>query len=162
MAAPRPRTTRRKLAPERRLLGLEEFRQICRQRGLPVTVQRRRVFAAIVGRDDHPTADQIHAALVGQPPEVRRATVFRALEDLVRAGLITKACTPGRAVRYDGRTGLHHHLVCMRCDRVADFFDPRLDRVRLPDTSRQGFQVLDHRVQLRGLCQSCRRKEGKR
>jgi Fe2+ or Zn2+ uptake regulation protein len=92
-------------------------------------------------------------------PGVSRATVYRALESLARMGVITKACHPGKAVRYDSRTETHHHLVCLHCDEVIDITDERLDALPVPDTSALGFQVSDFRVQLRGTCRRCRELE---
>jgi Fur family peroxide stress response transcriptional regulator len=138
---------------------LEMFRQACRDRGLAFTPQRRAILAAILDLDNHPTADQVHQALAGEKPRVSRATVFRTLEAFVRDGVLSKACHPGSAARYDWRTETHHHLVCLRCDQVMDFADSRLDDLPVPDTRALGFVVQDLRVQLRGTCRRCRQQE---
>jgi Fur family peroxide stress response transcriptional regulator len=138
---------------------IEDSRHLCRERGLPLTPQRAAVLEAVLDLDNHPTADQVHEAVAGKKPGVSRATVYRALESLVGVGAITKACHPGKAVRYDSRTETHHHLVCLRCDEVVDITDERLDALPVPDTSRHGFEVSDFRVQLRGICRRCRELE---
>ena len=137
----------------------EFFARRCKELGLPITSQRRAVLDAVLDRNDHPTADDVHTLVRRRLPEVSRTTVYRTLDTLVRLGIITKACHPGSVVRFDPRTELHHHLVCMHCDRVLDFEDARLDAVPIPDTSGTGFEVSDFRVQLRGICQHCRQKE---
>ena len=140
----------------------EEYRQRCRERGFALTAQRRAILEAVLDLDNHPRADQVHAALSRKRPRVSRATVFRTLEGLARLGIIAKACHPGHSARYDGRTELHHHLICTGCDRVIDFSDRHLDAVGVPDTRRFGFVVSDLQVQLRGICRECREQEGKR
>ena len=117
------------------------------------------VLEAVLDLDDHPTADRVHGAVAERDPGVSRATVYRALESLARVGIITKACHPGKAIRYDSRTETHHHLVCLRCDDVIDITDERLDALPVPDTSGYGFEVSDFRVQLRGVCRRCRELE---
>jgi Fe2+ or Zn2+ uptake regulation protein len=47
------------------------------------------------------------------------------------------------------------------CDAVIDVTDERLNELPIPDTSAVGFEVKDFRVQLRGLCRSCREKREK-
>lgn len=141
---------------------LEEYRKLCRERGLNFTAQRRAILEAVLELDNHPQADQVHSALSRRRVRVSRATVFRTLEGLARLGIITKACHTGSSVRYDGRTDLHHHLICTGCDRVIDFSDARLDSVPVPDTRRLGFVVSDLQVQLRGTCRECREQEDKR
>jgi len=138
---------------------LQEFERLCRERGAPLTTQRRVVLRAVLDLDCHPTADQVYSFPAVRRARISRATVYRTLEYLVRTGAITKACHTGGVVRYDGRIAVHHHLVCLRCDAVFDIADVRLDALPIPDTSGFGFEVRDFRVQLRGLCRSCRRQE---
>jgi Fur family transcriptional regulator, peroxide stress response regulator len=140
---------------------LELLRQACRERELVLTPQRLAVLRVVLDLDDHPTADEVYAVLARRRSRVGRATVFRTLESLARLGVITKACHPGHAARYDRRTERHHHLVCLRCDRVIDFSDARLDSLPVPDTRRLGFVVSDCRVQVRGICRKCREQEDK-
>jgi Fur family peroxide stress response transcriptional regulator len=138
---------------------LELFERICRERGLPITVQRRIILETTLSLGNHPTAEQIHAAVADRIDGISRTTVYRTLETLVRLDLITKACHPGGVTRYDRRTEIHHHLICLRCDEVVDISNARFDALPIPDTSEYGFEVADHRVQLRGICKQCREKE---
>ncbi len=140
---------------------LEDYRELCRERGLTLTAQRRAILEAVIDSDDHPQADEVYAALAKRRLRVSRATVFRTLEGLARLGIIAKACHTGSSVRYDGRTDLHHHLICTACDRVIDISDKHLDSVPVPDTRRLGFVVSDLQVQLRGTCRDCREQEEK-
>ncbi len=136
---------------------LQAFEQRCREERVPVTVQRCTILEAVLDRDDHPTADQVYEDVRGRIPGVSRTTVYRVLDALVHLGAITKACHPGAVARFDAKTEQHHHLVCLRCDKVMDIYDDNLDTLPLPDTSRFGFQVADVRVQLRGICSDCRK-----
>ena len=138
---------------------LDDFRSRCREHGLPLTEQRQVVLEAVLDLDNHPTADQVHEAVTRRAPAVSRATVYRTLESLARIGVITKACHPGKAVRFDSCTETHHHLVCLHCDAVIDITDQRLDALPLPDTASHGFEIQDFRVQLRGTCRRCRELE---
>lgn len=139
---------------------LRHFRELCRERGLPFTVQRRVILEATLGLGTHPTADQVHEAVAVRHPDISRATVYRTLEQLARLGIIAKACHPGRGIRYDRRTDVHHHLVCLRCDDVVDIDDERLNALPLPDTTAQGFEIKGFGVELRGLCRRCRQVGG--
>jgi Fur family ferric uptake transcriptional regulator len=94
-------------------------------------------------------------------PGIARTTVYRTLEHLTRMGIITKACHPGPVARFDPRTEIHHHLVCLYCNDFIDFEDDVLNRLPVPDTSAFGFEVRDYRVQLRGICQNCRENRAK-
>jgi Fe2+ or Zn2+ uptake regulation protein len=138
---------------------LETAHALCRQKGVVLTAPRSLVLEAAIGLGTHPTADEVHAAAHREDPRIGRATVYRALEAFVAAGVFTKASHTGVAVRYDSVPARHHHLVCLRCDRIIDLTDERLDAVPVPDTSSLGFSVSDVQVQFRGLCRDCLKKE---
>lgn len=138
---------------------MESYRRLCREKGLRVTVQKRAILETVLNLDDHPTADQVHAAVTEEHPDLSRTTVYRSLEEFARMGIITKACHPGSVTKYDRNIGIHHHLICLRCEGVFDISDTDLDQIPIPDTNGFGFEVQDFRVQLRGICSRCRDKE---
>ena len=131
---------------------------LCREAGIPCTIQRRALLEAVLERDDHPTANQVFEAVRVKNPQISRATVHRNLETLSELGVITKTCHTGGVARYDARVDIHHHLVCLRCNSIVDIDDEELNAITIPDTSAFGFEVSDFRVQLRGICRECRKK----
>jgi Fur family peroxide stress response transcriptional regulator len=135
---------------------IREFKRLCREGGERVTVQRQIILETVLDFDNHPSADQIYEGVESRLPGIARTTVYRTLEHLARMGIITKACHPGRVARFDPRTEIHHHLVCLDCDEFFDFEDDGLNRLTIPDTSAFDFEVSDYRVQIRGICQHCR------
>ncbi len=142
-------------------LRLEEFRKILRQKGMPLTFQRRVILETLLDLRSHPPAEEIYSSRAVRKARISRATVYRTLEALVEMGLITKIGREGGAVRYDGRVQLHHHLVCQKCGAVMDFMSEDLSAVSIPDTSELGFVVTGLQVQLRGFCSHCRSAEEK-
>lgn len=138
---------------------LRAFEQRCREAGFPLTVQRRVILETMALRDDHPTAEQIYQSIQARVPEVSRATVYRALESLVQLGAIGRAHHLGPATRFDSNAGHHHHLVCVRCNRVVDFEDARLDDLPMPDRSRTGFQTMGYSIHFTGLCPQCQQAD---
>ena len=137
---------------------LRQFESVCRERRLPLTVQRQEVLKAVLESRDHPTADQVYAALSGSIPGLSRTTVYRVLNTLVEMGAIRRLHHPGATARFDGKIRRHHHLVCMKCDKVIDVDDPSLDAVPMPDIPKHEFEIDDFSVHFSGLCAECRRK----
>lgn len=138
---------------------LKKLEELCRQRGLPLTTQRRLVLELLLQRTDHPTADQILAAVQERNPEISRRTVYRVLDMLAELGLIRRVHHPGAAARFDAKTIRHHHLVCTRCNKILDLESPELDNLTLPRGKLQGFDVSDFSVQLMGTCPECRKEK---
>ena len=134
---------------------LELLESLCRQRRIPVTVQRRVILSTLLGRHDHPTIDQVFEDVKARLPGVSRTTVYRVLETLVELGIAKRTHHFEAAARFDGNTDHHHHLICIRCNQIVDFHHPRLGRVPLPDPHRTGFEVIDFSVYFEGVCAKC-------
>ncbi len=144
--------------PSQRRHRLEEFERLCRQQGLPLTVQRRVILDALLNHADHPTADQIFREVKTRIPGVTRATVYRVLETLVRVGVARKVSHLGAAVRFDPNTDRHHHLVCRCCDKMVDLTLPALNTLSLPSGGQNGFLITDYVIHFEGLCAQCQQE----
>ncbi len=140
---------------------LQEFEEKCRQKGLPVTMQRRVILEAVLQRDDHPTADQIYEAVQERVPQLSRTTVYRVLDKLSQLGAIRRVLLTGGTSRFDGMIRRHHHLVCTGCCKIIDIDDERLDQLSLPRRKMQGFKVEEFSVQVSGVCADCQKKKRK-
>ena len=137
--------------------ALEHFEAACRREGLPVTVQRRVIFSAVLERHDHPTVDQIFAQVKDRIPGVSRTTVYRTLETLASLRLVRRTNHFAASARYDGNMEQHHHLVCTTCGKVIDFQDSTLTVSNLPDGRCNGFSLLDYSIYFEGSCADCKR-----
>ncbi len=135
---------------------ISAFEAECRRRGLALTVQRRAVYAELLGHRDHPTADQVYQALRPKLAGLSRTTVYRVLETLVDHGFARKVQHAGAVARFDPTTSRHHHLVCERCGRLADLDKGAVAEVPLPDAKKTGFRIRDYSISFVGLCRACR------
>jgi Fur family ferric uptake transcriptional regulator len=117
---------------------------------------RRRVVELLGSQDCALTALEIDRRL----PEVGRATVYRALDQLESLGLVQKVDLAGEAAGYervDPEGHHHHHIVCQRCGRVIAFEDEGLEQAIVALERRPDFRVSSHEVTLRGECSRCGR-----
>jgi Fur family peroxide stress response transcriptional regulator len=140
---------------------LELLEVVSHERNLPVTVQRRVVLNALLDRDDHPTVDQLYEDVKERMPGVSRTTIYRALETLVDLGLARRTNHFEASARFDGNTDHHHHLVCRRCNHVADIDHPSLNKFAPPTLGNIPFQVLDFSIHIEGLCAACQKSTPK-
>lgn len=126
-------------------------------RGLRLTPQRDVLLRALSEATGHPTADELVTAVRTVLPTVSHATVYRNVNELVRAGLIGTLERSGGAVQFEINPDHHHHFVCQRCGQVWDVYLDQiavtLDRRRSP---LPGFRIDRRDVQLHGVCGRCR------
>lgn len=135
------------------------FEHLCRERGMPLTVQRRLILESLAFREDHPTADQVFEGVSTKLPGLSRTTVYRVLETLVDMEVIHKASHLGSAARYDPNTERHHHLTCLLCHRVVDLEEQALPSLRLSHAKAGNFEIVDYSVHFRGYCRDCAKKK---
>ncbi len=134
-----------------------EFRRALERAGWRCTRQRAAVFACLQAAESHPTAEQVFAAVRRRMPHISLATVYKALEALVSAGLAARIAHESGAARYDARSDAHYHLRCERTGEVRDLplpYDPHLIEKIAPELAealrREGFEITGHRLELVG------------
>lgn len=119
---------------------------------------RSAVVELLAGEDCCLTAHEIFDALRRQERKVGLASVYRALDVLLRLGLVYRLDLGGGMARYEAAraTDHHHHMVCLACGRVSAFDDSDLERALDRVAKRQDYVIDDHDVVLRGRCTQCR------
>ena len=126
-------------------------------RGLRLTPQRDVLLRALSETRGHPTADDLVKKVQKVLPTVSHATVYRNVQQLLRADLIGTLERSGAAVQFEINRDHHHHFMCGGCGRVWDVYleqvAVRLDRHRSP---LNGFRIDRRDVQLHGRCAHCR------
>ncbi len=135
--------------------NFDRLEAVCRREGIPLTVQRRVIFTALLERYDHPTVDQVFAEVKERIPGVSRTTVYRTLETLANLGVVRRTNHFAASARFDGNIEQHHHLVCTVCGKVVDFQDTSLKVSNLPAARPDGFTLLDYSIYFEGHCSAC-------
>ena len=137
---------------------IAEARQLLRQAELRATAPRLAVLRVLL-RERRPVSHfDVTQAL--SPDGIDRVTVFRNLQDLVAAGILSRVDVGDHTWRFELRSGdhlsgTHHsHFVCERCRSVSclDDFSPSA----LPQTPASGAIIASvSQVVLRGYCRLC-------
>lgn len=125
-------------------------------KGLRATRQRVAVLRLLRRSRSHPTAAELHRALLEQQPNLSLKTVYDVLESLVSANLASCVTDGGEPYRYEAQSAPHYHARCRICGRLFDI-EARSDgqirgRAAVPD----GFAVERISVTLVGRCPRCR------
>ena len=93
-----------------------------------------------------------------------QSSVYRNLTVLEQAGAVERIATADEFSRYELAHDLsahHHHLVCSSCGSLDDVSVPApleaaLDKELARLARRRGFEIRRHRLDLVGLCATCR------
>lgn len=119
---------------------------------------RTAVVEALARHDCAVTALELEDELRDHKVRVGRASVYRALELLEELRLVQRfEATRGIAgyERIDPSGHHHHHAICRRCGRMEPFEDRGLERAIGQVSEQVPFEIAEHEVVLRGLCERC-------
>lgn len=110
----------------------------------------------------HFTADDIMRVLSSDGKSVGKATVYRHLEKLIKAGAVRKyiidegssACYEYIAENHGCHE--HYHLKCSQCGSLLHVRCEYLDEVSQHIFEHHGFVISPEKTVLYGLCDNCR------
>ena len=121
-----------------------------------MTRQRQVILEELKKVKTHPTADQIYEMVRKRLPRVSLGTVYRNLDVLSQRGMVQKLEMGGVQMRFDGDTGHHYHVRCVKCGQVDDVPADSVKKVDevLPEKSE--YEILGHRLEFVGICPACK------
>ncbi|PIE02547.1 MAG: transcriptional repressor [Acidobacteria bacterium] len=124
----------------------ERFIEYLRQAGKKVTEERLLILRTIYATNKHLTAMDLCLAVEQQHSKVSRATVYRTLEILVEADLVTKLALDGYEARYEASLaeGHHDHIICTDCFKIMEFYDEGLEKIQDKILQAKGFKAVSH------------------
>jgi Fur family ferric uptake transcriptional regulator len=140
---------------------LDQFRRYLRERNLPVTLQRELVAEVVFTAGGHLSVEDIVARLRERGAHVGTATVYRTLDLLTESGMIVQRDFGEGFRRFERMRGgdvqHHEHLICIRCGKVIEFTNERLERMKALIAEEYGFRHHHHRLEIFGTCPDCQR-----
>ena len=124
-------------------------------RQLRMTHQREIILQELRKSKTHPTADELYERIKKKIPRISLATVYRNLEILSKAGVISKLEISGRQKRFDWELAQHNHVYCNRCQRIENISSPILPLTHIESAQGRGYQITGCRIEFSGLCPLC-------
>lgn len=123
---------------------------------LKLTRQREQILDVFL-KMEHVTAEQICRMLAKRDPHIGLATIYRTLNLFCDAGL-AQARHFGAQTQYDNvsHKGHHDHLICTACGKIVEFENSDIERLQEEVATRNGFTIQTHKLEIYGLCVSCR------
>jgi Fur family transcriptional regulator, peroxide stress response regulator len=140
-------------------MKLDEAIDQLKKSGVRITPQRHAVLEYLIQSMSHPTADEIYKSLEGRFPNMSVATVYNNLRVFKEVGLVKELNYGDASSRFDCITTDHYHIICKQCGKMVDFHYPGLDEVETLAEQVTGFKVSDHRMEIYGICPSCKNNE---
>jgi Fur family ferric uptake transcriptional regulator len=122
---------------------------------LKQTKQRELILQVFLEAKRHVTSEDLYQSVREDHPNVGYTTVYRTMKLLVEAGLATERHFDDGITRYEIEHEHHDHLVCVKCGKIQEFECEMIEDTQNEIAKRYGFQILRHRHELYGHCESC-------
>ena len=133
--------------------------QLCVERGLKMTEQRRVISRVLSEATDHPDVEQVFRRAVEIDPHISIATVYRTMRLFEEANVIDRLdFGDGRARFEENRDSHHHHLIDLHTGEVFEFQSPEIESLKERIARELGYDLIGHRLELYGI--RGRRRDG--
>lgn len=123
--------------------------QLCTDRGLKLTEQRRTIARVLSEADDHPDVDQVYRRATQLDSRISIATVYRTVRLFEEANILEKHDFGDGRARYEEAQDDHHdHLIDVKTGKVIEFFNEEIEVLKSKIAHDLGYELIDHRLEL--------------
>jgi Fur family ferric uptake transcriptional regulator len=137
---------------------LQVFIDYLQANKLKLTPHRELILETFLDNEGHRSVEDIYHTVKAIDPRIGYTTVYRMMKLLIRCGLAREIELADGITRYEHLFNHEHHdhLICMECGNSIEFYNPEIEALQDAASAQLGFKVLDHKLQIYGVCRDCR------
>ncbi len=137
--------------------------QLCIDKGLRMTEQRRVIARVLSDSADHPDVEAVHRRATEIDPKISIATVYRTLRLFEEANILARHDFGDGRGRYEEATSDHHdHLIDVQSGRVIEFRNEKIEQLQREIAEHLGYKLVGHRLELFAVPAAGNGKAGRR
>ena len=107
---------------------LSRIEQLCVEKGMKMTGQRRIIARVLSEATDHPDVEEVYRRAVRIDPQISIATVYRTVRLFEEANILERHDFGDGRSRYEEASEDHHdHLIDLQSGRVIEFRSPEIE-----------------------------------
>ena len=126
--------------------------QLCIEKGMKMTGQRRVIASVLSDADDHPDVEEVYRRATQADPRISIATVYRTVRLFEEANILERHDFGDGRSRYEEITDSHHdHLIDIQTGRVIEFQNDEIEVLKAKIAAEHGFRLVGHRLELYGV-----------
>ncbi len=123
--------------------------QLCIDKGLKMTEQRRVIARVLSDSADHPDVEAVHHRASAIDPKISIATVYRTVRLFQEASILERHDFGDGRARYEEMPNEHHdHLIDLKSGKVIEFKNEEIEKLQREVAARLGYKLVDHRLEL--------------
>jgi len=120
---------------------------------------RLNIIDVFLETEEHVTLEEMMRLLRIKGYDYDHEFVRQCMNRWVEHGFAQKKVFEGQPPRYEHHhLGRHHdHLICTKCGKIVEFRHEDLERIQLIIAADLGFHMLQHKMEIYGICSECLR-----
>lgn len=127
----------------------QPIENLCEQRGMRMTDQRRIIARVLSESSDHPDVEEVYRRASLQDSNISIATVYRTVRLFEEAGILERHEFGDGRARYEQVPETHHdHLINIQTREVIEFTDKQIEDLQRAIAEKLGFRLVGHRLEL--------------
>ena len=136
---------------------LDLFKTFLKENQFKCTPERETILKTVFATHRHFDADELVDLLRRKHKKISRATVYRTLDLMAKAGLVQGMELGKSRKMYEHTLGHKHHdhLICEECGRTIEFDDGVIELLQQKVCERLNFQARGHNLRIFGRCERC-------
>jgi len=131
--------------------AVSRLEELCVERGMKMTGQRRIIARVLSESDDHPDVEELYRRSADLDDNISIATVYRTVRLFEEAGLLDRHDFGDGRARYEEASDDHHdHLIDVHSGKVIEFHDEEVEELQRKIAKKLGYRLVGHRMELYG------------
>jgi len=131
---------------------VDRIENLCIEKGMRMTEQRRVIARVLSAAADHPDVEELFRRAHAVDPHISIATVYRTVRLFEEAGIVARHDFRDGRARYEEATESHHdHLIDLKTGKVIEFVDAEIEDLQEAIARKLGYRLVDHRLELYGV-----------
>ena len=129
----------------------DRLENLCVEKGMRMTEQRRIIARVLSDAEDHPDVEEVYRRASAIDDKISIATVYRTVRLFEDAGILEKHDFRDGRARYEQASDDHHdHLIDLQSGKVIEFRNEEIERLQEIVARELGYRLVDHRLELYG------------
>ena len=144
-----------------KLKPIDVLNEYLEKEGLRKTPERTIILEEIYKLQNHFDIDELFK-IISKKNKISKATIYNTIELFNKLELIKKHVFNDTKILYEKSLNKkqHNHLICVKCNKIQEFCDPRLQSIMDSAETLLNFKISKHSLNFYGHClnNNCKNK----